>query len=59
MQTTQPAAAAQATARQYGVFDKQTGQQVGKPYSSGARARARRDVLDNQYGAYRYTVRPL
>lgn len=55
----QERAAAQARTQQYAVYDKHTGAQVGKPYSSRARAAARRDKLDNEYGAYRYGVRPL
>jgi hypothetical protein len=43
----------------YLVVDRQTGLQVGKPYTSKSRARNRVDKLDNEYGAYRYTVRSL
>lgn len=44
---------------QYEVYDRQTGVAVGKPYSDAKRARTRRDKLDNEYGAYRYGVRPV
>ena len=40
----------------YYVIDRHTRKPVGKPYKSKARARARVDVLDNEYGAYRYGV---
>lgn len=43
----------------YAVIDRQTGQQVGKPYTSKNRARGRVDKLDNEYGAYRYTIRVI
>ena len=41
----------------YTIIDRHTGKQVGKPYKSKARARTRVDVLDNAYGAYRYSLR--
>jgi hypothetical protein len=41
------------------VIDRHTGLQVGKPYTSLSRARARVDKLDNAYGAYRYSVKML
>ena len=45
----------------YRIVDKQTGQQVGKPYSYEQRKRCwhRVDKLDNQYGAYRYRAEPI
>lgn len=43
----------------YVIIDQQTKRQVGKPYSNASRARARADKLDNDYGAYRYTARPV
>lgn len=39
------------------IIDRQTGLQVGKPYKSKQRVRARRDKLDLIYGAYRYVVK--
>jgi len=48
----------QTAARLYVVYDRHTGEQVGKTYTSRVRATARRDKLDNEYGAYRYGVRP-
>lgn len=41
------------------IIDRQTGAQVGKPYTNRVRASRRVDRLDNEYGAYRYSVRPL
>lgn len=41
----------------YVVIDRQTGEQVGKLYTSKNRARSRVDALDNAYGGYRYTVK--
>lgn len=41
----------------YIVIDRQTGEQVGKPYTSKNRARSRVDKLDGAYGGYRYTVK--
>lgn len=43
----------------YAVVDRQTGEQVGKPYTSKNRARGRVDKLDQEYGAYRYSVRAI
>lgn len=43
----------------YKVIDRQTGLQVGKDYTSKARARSRADKLDLEYGAYRYSVRTV
>lgn len=40
------------------IWDRINQCQVGKPYSNRNRARARVDKLDNDYGAYRYSVRP-
>ena len=44
----------------YHIVDGQTGKVIGK-YSAEQRnrARARRDKLDNAYGAYRYKVVPI
>ena len=39
------------------IVDSKTGKVIGKPYSSRARARARVDRLDNEYGGYRFKVR--
>lgn len=39
------------------IWDKIENRQIGKPYSNRSKARHRVDVLDNQYGAYRYTVK--
>lgn len=44
---------------QYEIIDSKTGKVVGKPYASRSRASARRDRLDNDYGAYRYKVRKV
>jgi hypothetical protein len=41
----------------YRIIDTKTGQQVGTDYSDARRARSRADKLDNEYGAYRYSVR--
>lgn len=41
------------------IIDRQTGNQVGKPYNNKARARSRADKLDNEYGGYRFTVKTL
>ncbi len=43
----------------YVIIDRQTGQQVGAPYSSGKRASARVNKLDIDYGASRYSRRPV
>lgn len=43
----------------YAVIDRQTGEQVGKPYTSKNRARSRMDKLDNEYGGYRYSVKQI
>lgn len=45
-------------AEQFEVFDKHTGKTVSGPYMSRVRASRRVDKLDNEYGAYRYGVRP-
>lgn len=44
---------------QYIIWDRIESRPVGKPYSNVRRARARVDTLDNQYGAYRYSVKAL
>jgi len=41
----------------YIVIDRQTGLQVGGALSTSNRAYAKRDRLDNAYGAYRYYVK--
>lgn len=38
------------------VWDNKDKRPVGKPYNDKKRARRRVDKLDNDYGAYRYTV---
>ncbi len=45
----------------YRVIDGKTGKQVGKDYKpeQRARARARQDKLDLEYGSYRYSVQPV
>lgn len=43
----------------YAVVDRHTGDSVGKPYTSKNRARSRVDALDNKYGGYRYTIKPI
>jgi hypothetical protein len=43
----------------YEVYDRQTGKVVGGPYSSRSRARLAADKKDNEYGAYRYSIRPV
>lgn len=59
------AAAARAAAvatqqpRTYVIVDRHTGATIGKPYTNARRARSRADKLDNEYGAYRYSVRPV
>lgn len=47
------------TAVQYEVYDRQTKQRVGGPYATSKRARGVRDKKDNEYGGYRYGVRPV
>ncbi len=46
------------SAKMYKIIDRKTGQQVGALYSFRTRARSRADKLDNEYGAYRYSVVP-
>lgn len=41
----------------YIIIDTKTGFQVGGEYQSRSRASNRVDKLDNEYGAYRYSVR--
>lgn len=43
----------------YEVYDRRTGEKVSGPYSSRTRARSVRDKKDNEYGGYRYDVRPV
>ena len=45
--------------KHYIIIDRITGQQVGGTYQSLRRASRRVDRLDNEYGAYRYSVRPV
>lgn len=40
------------------VYDRHGQCTVGKPYATKARARARAERLDLNYGAYRYGVMP-
>jgi hypothetical protein len=42
----------------YQVYDRKTGDVVGT-YETRRRATRRADRLDNEYGAYRYGVRPV
>lgn len=42
-----------------GGIMRQAAGPVGKPYSCRKRARTRADRLDLEYGAYRYSVRPV
>lgn len=48
-----------SNATAYVVVDTRTGLPVGKPYTSYSAALGRVDKLDNNYGAYRYTVRAI
>lgn len=43
----------------FAIIDKQTGKQVGKNYKCRIRARRRIDILDNDYGGYRYYLKTL
>jgi hypothetical protein len=43
----------------FAVYDRHTGKQVAGPFGTRSRANGKRDKLDNDYGAYRYTVRPV
>lgn len=43
--------------RTWVVMDHKTGKQVGGPYTSLTRIRARVDALDNDWGAYRYGIK--
>ena len=43
----------------YQVIDNQTRLPIGKPMASKQRARAKRDRLDLEYGAVRYSVVPV
>lgn len=45
----------------YQIIDTKTGKQVGKDYTYPQRNRARNraNKLDLEYGAFRYTVRPV
>lgn len=44
---------------QFEVIDRQTGLKVGGPYKNRATANRAVDRLDNAYGAYRYSARPI
>lgn len=44
--------------QKYEVYDRKTGERVGGPYTTASRARNVRDKKDNDYGGYRYGVRP-
>lgn len=46
------------TASKYEIIDLHTKAVVGT-YTNRKRARTRADNLDNDYGAYRYIVRPV
>lgn len=41
----------------YEIIDRHTGERIGGTYQSRSRAQLRADKLDNEYGAYRYSVR--
>lgn len=41
------------------IFDRKEKKVIGQPYSNRRRASTRVDKLDNEYGAYRYQVRPV
>jgi len=43
----------------YVIIHKNTGRQIGRPYSDLSRIRRRADRLDNEYGAYVHLVRRL
>ena len=43
----------------YIVIDRQTGLQVGRSFVISSKAYAKRDRLDNAYGAYRYYVKGI
>lgn len=45
----------------YRIIDSQTGQQVGTTYTyaNRNRARSRADRLNLEYGAHRYSARPI
>jgi len=45
--------------KEYHVIDGRTGSRVGKPHKSRHTARARVDKLDNEWGGYRYQVKPI
>jgi hypothetical protein len=45
-------------AQRWEVVDTRTGKVIGA-YASAKRARRKVDELDNEYGGYRYTVRPV
>lgn len=45
--------------QKYEVYDRKSGERVGGPYSTASRARNVRDKKDNEYGGYRYGVRPV
>lgn len=41
------------------IWDSQAKAWASADYTSRSRARARADRLDNEYGAYRYFVKPI
>jgi len=45
----------------YRIIDGRTGQQIGKDYTYAQRSRARNraEMLNLDYGAHRYSVRPV
>lgn len=43
----------------WAIWDTIDRRWVSKPYASSSRARRRVDRLDNEYGAYRYSARPV
>jgi hypothetical protein len=46
--------------KKYHVYDRQTGERANRTeYSSRSRARSAVDRLDNEYGGYRYYVKPV
>jgi hypothetical protein len=43
----------------YQIIDTKTGRAVGRTYKDRIKARRKADMLDNEYGAHRYYVRPV
>ena len=50
---------AESENEQYEVYDIKTGEKVSGPYSTAKRARLASDKKDIEYGAIRYSVRPV